>query len=218
MNIKFLAVTAFVWMSVAPASAAVVYQDSTGASLQNWSGRLGMDFQVNSPILVTGLGAFDNGTFSNLDGVNGNGVMVAIFDVTTGLRVGNAASFTNSGSYTQIGGDAFQTVSSFVLGPGEYSIVSVDDRNFNASGNPNGFQNLDSLGGAISFNGPSRFDSVSTLGLPTSADGPPVDRYDAGTFIASVPEASTWAMVILGFFGVGFMAYRRKDAPRLRFV
>src|SRR4051794_8930196 len=28
---------------------------------------------------------------------------------------------------------------------------------------------------------------------------------------ASVPEASTWAMMILGFFGLGFMGYRRKN-------
>jgi hypothetical protein len=29
--------------------------------------------------------------------------------------------------------------------------------------------------------------------------------------VAAVPEPSTWAMMILGFFGVGLMAYRRKD-------
>ena len=28
---------------------------------------------------------------------------------------------------------------------------------------------------------------------------------------AAVPEASTWAMMILGFAGVGFMAYRRRN-------
>jgi hypothetical protein len=28
--------------------------------------------------------------------------------------------------------------------------------------------------------------------------------------VASVPEPSTWAMLILGFAGVGFMAYRRR--------
>jgi hypothetical protein len=28
---------------------------------------------------------------------------------------------------------------------------------------------------------------------------------------AAVPETSTWAMMILGFMGVGFMAYRRRD-------
>jgi hypothetical protein len=29
--------------------------------------------------------------------------------------------------------------------------------------------------------------------------------------VAAVPEPSTWAMMILGFCGLGFMAYRRKD-------
>ena len=34
-------------------------------------------------------------------------------------------------------------------------------------------------------------------------------------FTAAVPEPSTWAMMILGFAGVGFMAYRRKSRPAL---
>jgi hypothetical protein len=29
----------------------------------------------------------------------------------------------------------------------------------------------------------------------------------------AVPEASTWALMILGFAGVGFMAYRRNSRP-----
>jgi hypothetical protein len=29
--------------------------------------------------------------------------------------------------------------------------------------------------------------------------------------IAAVPEPSTWAMMILGFAGVGFLAYRRRS-------
>jgi hypothetical protein len=33
------------------------------------------------------------------------------------------------------------------------------------------------------------------------------------TDIGAVPEPSTWAMMILGFAGVGFMAYRRKSKP-----
>jgi hypothetical protein len=37
--------------------------------------------------------------------------------------------------------------------------------------------------------------------------------------ITAVPEASTWAMMILGFMGVGFLAYRRKGTrPALRLV
>jgi len=34
---------------------------------------------------------------------------------------------------------------------------------------------------------------------------------DSGTISGSVPEPSTWAMMVLGFMGLGFLAYRRKD-------
>jgi hypothetical protein len=37
----------------------------------------------------------------------------------------------------------------------------------------------------------------------------------AGGIPSAVPEASTWAMMILGFAGIGFMAYRRKSKPAL---
>lgn len=38
---------------------------------------------------------------------------------------------------------------------------------------------------------------------------------DTITISSAVPETSTWAMMILGFAGVGFMAYRRKVKPAL---
>jgi hypothetical protein len=38
---------------------------------------------------------------------------------------------------------------------------------------------------------------------------------DTGNTISSVPETSTWAMMLLGFAGIGFMAYRRKSEPAL---
>jgi hypothetical protein len=37
----------------------------------------------------------------------------------------------------------------------------------------------------------------------------------SGPFIAAVPEPSTWAMMILGFSGVGFMACRRRKTAAL---
>ena len=39
----------------------------------------------------------------------------------------------------------------------------------------------------------------------------PNELNGVGTLTAAVPEPSTWAMMILGFCGVGFMAYRRKS-------
>jgi hypothetical protein len=47
------------------------------------------------------------------------------------------------------------------------------------------------------------------------------DHFSAGSvglidvqFAPPVPEPSTWAMMILGFIGIGFMAYRRKSSLR----
>jgi hypothetical protein len=34
-----------------------------------------------------------------------------------------------------------------------------------------------------------------------------------GLTVAGVPEPSTWAMMILGFLGIGFIAHRRKSRP-----
>jgi hypothetical protein len=61
-----------------------------------------------------------------------------------------------------------------------------------------------SVGG--NFKGDANFDPGEAFGLNRTA----------GTFTlqAAVPEPSTWAMMILGFAGVGFMAYRRKTNVR----
>jgi PEP-CTERM motif-containing protein len=36
--------------------------------------------------------------------------------------------------------------------------------------------------------------------------------------ISTVPEPSTWAMIVLGFAGLGFMAYRRRSRPTFRWT
>jgi hypothetical protein len=41
-------------------------------------------------------------------------------------------------------------------------------------------------------------------------------RLPGANLTSDVPEPSTWAMMILGFFGIGFMAYRRKSRIALR--
>jgi hypothetical protein len=40
--------------------------------------------------------------------------------------------------------------------------------------------------------------------------------YTPPTSVGAVPEPSTWAMMLLGFAGIGFMAYRRKSKPAFR--
>jgi PEP-CTERM motif len=41
---------------------------------------------------------------------------------------------------------------------------------------------------------------------------------DVTTAVAAVPEPSMWAMMLLGFCGLGFLSYRRKDKLALRAV
>jgi hypothetical protein len=50
----------------------------------------------------------------------------------------------------------------------------------------------------------------------TRIDGDHASGLDNITISVAVPEPSTWAMMILGFAGIGFLAYRRRDQGGLR--
>jgi hypothetical protein len=54
----------------------------------------------------------------------------------------------------------------------------------------------------------------NTLVVRLTDTGPPT-AFRIDGFAGAVPEPSTWAMMVLGFAGVGFMAYRRKSKPAL---
>ena len=51
--------------------------------------------------------------------------------------------------------------------------------------------------------------------LPNSGKEPWIMLSEVQFFTGSVPEPSTWVMMIAGFAGLGFMAYRRKAKPAL---
>lgn len=42
-----------------------------------------------------------------------------------------------------------------------------------------------------------------------------LDSFSVSSVTSAVPEPSTWAMIILGFAGIGFVAYRRNAKPAL---
>lgn len=55
------------------------------------------------------------------------------------------------------------------------------------------------------------------LELVTASTPPNSDVFSGSvSAIAAVPEPSTWAMMILGFAGIGFVAYRRKARTPFR--
>jgi hypothetical protein len=64
------------------------------------------------------------------------------------------------------------------------------------------------------------FDGGTITGAGVNGTGLSLSNYGSlsGTITAAVPEPSTWAMMLLGFAGVGFVAYRRKSKPAFRFV
>ena len=43
----------------------------------------------------------------------------------------------------------------------------------------------------------------------------PVRFLESGDVIASTPEPATWAMMIIGFAGLGFAGYRKARTGRL---
>jgi len=57
-----------------------------------------------------------------------------------------------------------------------------------------------------------------TLTVPTGGSWVVSDFTTAQALNSAVPEPSTWAMMILGFAGVGFMAYRRRNQSSARTV
>jgi hypothetical protein len=69
----------------------------------------------------------------------------------------------------------------------------------------------------ISDMGGSAFDlqSISVSFSDGNAFNPFRDITNTITSVSAVPEPTTWAMMLLGFAGVGFMAYRRKSKPAL---
>ncbi|HEY4312273.1 MAG TPA: hypothetical protein VGN12_22685 [Pirellulales bacterium] len=191
------------------AQGAIAFDNSAGVpgvGLQNWAGNLGLDFIVNSPVTVTQLGVFDNGDPSQLDGVAGAGVTVGIFDVTSGLLVAPGLVINPSTPGTQVNGDYMVDVAPFNLAPGLYSIVTLDDRNYNTGFGGGVEATLNDGGGLLNFSAnptlTARWDGSGTFGFPTSnvanpqgadsGQAVPVPRFDAGTFAfqATVPEAS----------------------------
>jgi choice-of-anchor C domain-containing protein len=56
----------------------------------------------------------------------------------------------------------------------------------------------------------------TTLSFTSTDSGTPYGPVIGDVSISAVPEPATWAMMVLGFFGIGFMAYRRRSKADFR--
>jgi PEP-CTERM motif len=92
-----------------------------------------------------------------------------------------------------------------------FSVVESNDAVISLYDSGNNLVTTLTGSGTLTYNGAT---AVSYFVDDLNYDG----LYQASYTLASVnavPEPSTWAMMILGFAGVGFMAYRRKSKPAL---
>jgi hypothetical protein len=123
-----------------------------------------------------------------------------IFDTITGLLTPGQAY----GGLTHVGGDNTLSYPTAPFLDGDGIVFAIGNCPF-ASGC---FMNI--------YYAPNVFDPGNPYRLFESNSG--ASQVDF-VLTAAVPEPSTWAMMILGFCGLGFMAYRRKqNGPALRLV
>ena len=180
--------------SAGASSSFIAYQVPAGTAASNpFSGALGMDFNVNSPVTITHLGAFDSGS----DGLS-RPISVRLYDRATQTSVASV-SFPVGNSGTLIGGSRFLPLASpITLAAGfQGTIVAAgygpDEPNGNAAvcGLSCAWTTNDG-GGALSFVGGGRF-GFDANGFPTNVDGGPANRYAAGTFQAETVAATASA-------------------------
>ena len=108
------------------------------------------------------------------------------------------AAVTTAGNWL----DVFWSPVSVVPNTTEYLVITATD-----------FGAYYAIGGSFSNPYP---DGNLYSGLGSGGTAAPLKdiafrTYSDTTFSGAVPEPSTWAMMVLGFAGMGFMAYRRKS-------
>jgi len=228
---KILTVFGVLALAATSAFADIAYigQSQSGSisipPLQGWTGSLGMDFDVSSAITIQYMGVYN--AFALTDTELASPLEVAIFNRDTGQIVAATdVKFQADTPYLRFLPvdvyDLFQAVTPVTLGAGDYSVVAFG---FNDS-QPNGNQGYccspynypDAIGAAegmssITYVGTGRYDNSSILDFPTTIDGGPPNRYDAGTFATPEPGFySISAVFALALTGLSAAVRRRKSA------
>ena len=217
------AFAAFAVMSlavVAPASATIV---QVGANTIQGDNVL---FNNNPQSGTTVIGHTQSGTIVEFAGTTFDlGNVISASGGQASLE-GTATSRLTSLNWHLVGGNTFNNlefdINTVLNGRNGGGSTSVNITIFDNDGDPFFFNNLALVNG----NGQNRFgfqgqggETIASIFMTFNGGNGVQDvrqvRLDE-TVTAAVPEPSTWAMMILGFGGVGFMAYRRKKQGALR--
>jgi hypothetical protein len=204
--------TLALFASVQGSSAGVVFSDNfdTSVAQGNWPGDT-VFRSIPQPGNVNGLPSVDlvgPGYFQNLAFSTGNSVDL---DGSTGSGnnpSGELQSVTSLalGNYTV----SFLLAGNLRGAPAETTTVTIGTQSFtftpsNSTGYTPETLFFTNVSGPLSF----------TDSGPSNQQGNLLDNVVVTT---GVPEPSTWAMMILGFLGIGFVAYRQKSRVSVRFA
>jgi hypothetical protein len=156
-----------------------------------------------SGIQITFANSFSGQTLTNSAGqlININSNHTFTLDNTDSITHWGLEASGKSLSLETVGGPVGGQPFDLIIGSGPYT-----NANSSITGKDPQIQNT----GTFTITG-SGFTSNELITGVEFQLGTDPNSYQAGTFTAAVPEPSTWAMMILGFCGIGFMAYRRKQ-------
>jgi hypothetical protein len=99
-----------------------------------------------------------------------------------------------------------------------FAFTNIQFTQFDGSTITSGPQDNGEFNMVITAAGGQTFDTISFFHFQSGSPFGSVVRdlsFEVAEGISAVPEPSTWAMMILGFAGIGFMACRRKSKPAL---
>jgi hypothetical protein len=164
--------------AIPAATAYLVPAGTVGA--QAFTGSLGLDFDVNQPLLITRLGVFDSGS----DGLS-RALTVRIYDRATQAEV-TSLTFAPGDTGSLEGGSRFLSLPVPLFLEAGFQGSAVAEGYGPGEENGNGlFQPVtwttDDSGGVLNFVGGGRFSFVPGV-FPTMPDSGPANKYAAGTF------------------------------------
>ena len=208
---RFLVAAALAIFSVTPGRAAVVTMTFSGPLDLNQSTGAVDGISPSSGLSASGSLSFDSSTLTLTSGPTPSDPTYP-YQVYSGPATFTAA--VDSKTYSATSLVNFYMSNANLAGP----FVRFEAQAVSTSGI---FIDLNSSWGTPLFgnpNDPGSFLNQQIFGefliSPDSLESPKLVFDAVSINVSAVPEPSTWAMMIFGFFAIGFMAYRKKAALR----
>jgi hypothetical protein len=153
--------------------------------------------------------------FYSLDGAGDNGVFIAGDGITQSVATVSGASYQLTFGLSGENGPGGITTLAVMVGSQTTDFTITSDNS--------GFFSKQLVTETINYVATSADTAISFIETASNDGGNNDALIDGVSFqgpavTSAVPEPSTWAMMILGFFGIGFLAHRRSNRPAMRLV